>query len=972
MATGQDSGDDGPSSRALMLHAPASMHRGRWSGTPASSPREEQPLIQSARARRAPSPGAQEVAPQAAPAPNGAASAAPAATAAPATTPSAPAARAPSSPPPPVDKGELPVVQIASMVTLCMEDCGTAKVDVLRFGALHKPCSVAYYTEDVTAKAKLKYVPKSGTVNFSSGQEVATISIEVIQDNFFDTNLDFVVALKEPQDCVLKEIDSRSRVMIIDDDMFPTNDYKTEITSNTMTKVGNALLFAFIIFILRRVPDIRRRFILSALMDQLHNVNYLLQIYLQVYMVNTVFAVHDPESEERLWANWIPAYRGSRMVTVLLCAMCFMLPKAILTYTEYQQINSLGCAGAIKQHLSANLFRKFLYYSHKSREQVSVQALHTAMLDEVNQVAVNGFCILFKIFQQLGKSGMVLFFLVQKNPGSALPILIYPCAMVFFLKVRYGGALERKQSVQDAEVSTMVVFDTACAEVNMIKEYNQRSFTVLAFEDSVKAQLGPGKKLNLYEFTTEQIMPWITTVVVGTFMVYSGHLVLLPKENPWHVSLGVFLATLGIYKDAGELFGVFYLNIKNLRGSIGSLIKLIRLLNLETDVMDNLKAQTMRQRSTDQFLTQIPKPTANMGKADTGKGQHHASRYDELPLVLRNIALRHSHGGPTYPALQGVTLRVPQGKLVAILGPHGCGKSTLLRMLQGSVRPVTGEVYVPGHLHRLQVPHVPVLLDSGTLYENLTFGRSHPSQKRVISICKKLGFGDHFLDLMIREMAESSKPGFVKKSAKNTEWYESASHTELRMIHLARALVFNPEILCIHRPIDESESPDALRILELLRHYVDWRGLDFTTDEALTQRPHTVFLSSGQDQEKAEAASDIADVVWRMSPQGIDVRYNDTPHLPEDIDNRTSRIVKSWHREVQEKQDRVHTLETHLTNTEINRRQLESQQADLEAALEQAREEVHKVSAIGEQYQHLWQNETSRLCKVRLCGGDLF
>ncbi|HVC10062.1 MAG TPA: ATP-binding cassette domain-containing protein, partial [Burkholderiales bacterium] len=47
---------------------------------------------------------------------------------------------------------------------------------------------------------------------------------------------------------------------------------------------------------------------------------------------------------------------------------------------------------------------------------------------------------------------------------------------------------------------------------------------------------------------------------------------------------------------------------------------------------------------------------------------------------------------------KGLSLRIPRGKVVAILGGSGCGKSTLLRLIGGQLRPAQGRVRVDGKL----------------------------------------------------------------------------------------------------------------------------------------------------------------------------------------------------------------------------------------------------------------------------------
>ena len=44
------------------------------------------------------------------------------------------------------------------------------------------------------------------------------------------------------------------------------------------------------------------------------------------------------------------------------------------------------------------------------------------------------------------------------------------------------------------------------------------------------------------------------------------------------------------------------------------------------------------------------------------------------------------------PLLQGINMRIPRGKVVAIMGGSGCGKTTLLRCIGGQLRPTAGSV----------------------------------------------------------------------------------------------------------------------------------------------------------------------------------------------------------------------------------------------------------------------------------------
>ncbi len=56
-----------------------------------------------------------------------------------------------------------------------------------------------------------------------------------------------------------------------------------------------------------------------------------------------------------------------------------------------------------------------------------------------------------------------------------------------------------------------------------------------------------------------------------------------------------------------------------------------------------------------------------------------------------------SFGYDRRPVLQGISMAVPRGKVVAIMGGSGCGKTTILRLIGGQLRQQAGEVRVGGH-----------------------------------------------------------------------------------------------------------------------------------------------------------------------------------------------------------------------------------------------------------------------------------
>jgi len=130
---------------------------------------------------------------------------------------------------------------------------------------------------------------------------------------------------------------------------------------------------------------------------------------------------------------------------------------------------------------------------------------------------------------------------------------------------------------------------------------------------------------------------------------------------------------------------------------------------------------------------------------------------DPAVADLEIDGLRLTYPGRSEPALDGVSLTVQAGELLALVGPSGCGKSTLLGVLLGLLTPDSGSVRVGGvELADLDleawraglawVPQRPYLFNA-SIAENVRLGRSAASEEEVWTAISDAGLTDAVLDL---------------------------------------------------------------------------------------------------------------------------------------------------------------------------------------------------------------------------------
>ena len=138
---------------------------------------------------------------------------------------------------------------------------------------------------------------------------------------------------------------------------------------------------------------------------------------------------------------------------------------------------------------------------------------------------------------------------------------------------------------------------------------------------------------------------------------------------------------------------------------------------------DNLqRATVMLNRLDDVFEHEPEQGTIDRGCVRCASSTGH--------VAFRNVGFRY--GGPEAPAiLQDITLEVPAGKTVAIVGRSGSGKTTLAKCLAGLLEPTDGTILFDGlDLQDAQLPR-PAPADRLRAAGFLRVRRHHRAQHRL-------------------------------------------------------------------------------------------------------------------------------------------------------------------------------------------------------------------------------------------------
>jgi branched-chain amino acid transport system ATP-binding protein len=147
------------------------------------------------------------------------------------------------------------------------------------------------------------------------------------------------------------------------------------------------------------------------------------------------------------------------------------------------------------------------------------------------------------------------------------------------------------------------------------------------------------------------------------------------------------------------------------------------------------------------------------------------------------------------PALRGVSLRVGDGELVAVVGPNGAGKSTLFNAISGLVAATAGAIRFAGvdllrvrparraHLGIAHVPEGRQVFPSLTVHENL-----------------ELGAQTHAGRAAWRRNVENLYTWFPRLAERRRQLAGTLSGGEQQMLAISRGLASAPKLLMLDEP----------------------------------------------------------------------------------------------------------------------------------------------------------------------------
>lgn len=447
---------------------------------------------------------------------------------------------------------------------------------------------------------------------------------------------------------------------------------------------------------------------------------------------------------------------GDRQALALACAAFLGL---LLAVYAFQGASTYLVNRAGQEFLFALRMRLFEHYQRMSlaffgRENAGrLVARMTSDVTTVNDVLNNGFLVVVQsTLTLIGATVILLTLSVRLSLAVALILPPLIVATAIFRVYSNRAYLRVRERIADVMVHMQETFSGLRVVQAFGREQKNRERFGEINERNFEANVTTVRLSSLYFPFVE----WLRGAAIGLILYFGGRQVAGDAVTVGTVAAFVFYLEF-IFQPIQNLSQVFDM-VQSANAALG---KIFGVLAIAPDVPE-------------------PERPAEVRGPLPGR------------IELERVTFGYD---PARPVLREIDLRIEPGEHVVLVGPTGAGKSTLAKLMTRMYDPTEGVVRIGGHdLRTLRtsdlrrtVTMVPQegFLFTGSVRENILFGRPDATDAEVVAACERLG-----IDGFIRALPNGYETLVSFRGSR-------LSAGEKQLISMARAFLANPPVLIL-------------------------------------------------------------------------------------------------------------------------------------------------------------------------------
>ena len=359
-----------------------------------------------------------------------------------------------------------------------------------------------------------------------------------------------------------------------------------------------------------------------------------------------------------------------------------------------------------------------------------------------------------------------------------IAILVFP--ILIFMLQKIGSKVRRGTKASlDAQQELLRISNEAIQGLRAVKVNTAEQAVEDSFGDVNKQVVRAELKVRFVRALASPLMEMLAIIVLGSLAAIAAKSIIDGSLN-----FDRFLLSIGSLAVAGSSLRPLTGLVTSIQAADAPADRLLKVLN--TPVEDNRTRQKLDRHSTS--------------------------------IIFDDVTFSYSNDAT--PAILNISVTIPHGQRVAIVGPNGSGKTTLVSLLPRLLRPQVGSISIDGQdiatvdLHSLReqmgVVSQDTVLFRGTIQDNILFGSK--AGQSAVEIAAKQAHAHEFISEMV--------------GGYGAEVYEhgtSLSGGQRQRLAIARALLRDPSILIFDEATSQIDSESENLINDTLVQFCDGR-----------------------------------------------------------------------------------------------------------------------------------------------------